>query len=474
MPNIDHNPQPSGKEEEYLNDYGDTLAGYTSPGGSIRVHKEMMRLVFYAVAAELPNKAVLKAKQDAYDQVMRQAEDVLGKQRQAYETQCQKMAREHESCMERMRQENERMLQEATKVREEYTKAFLLEPQPSMLDITLSQQRVHNDVLASRLDLKAKRHLDDYMAEKHKRERKEEDLRLAEEQITKLKEHLRQLEDIIDGTAKRPMPPREEGDSPEMHVNKRGRTDEVPLLALATGTDVSGGSVIPKVVPIPAEPFPREGKPATVPVLKPTKSGVPVLDSAKPSVPVLDSSKPNYAKLGSLSLTVLKGQIKSQASRRSDPVAFVPSPAPSDAGGCNSETKGYNRLDLRVENKPRPAYREGYYTDEELQTQSLEAWRARLRAMHDYIPDRMWDKSVHLDRVKILQAALSNFKGERETGKAMKLHGRALAEYPHGRYESLQKQYKIPQEVCPPKELMGNLTQNEDILYRFRCCPVNR
>jgi hypothetical protein len=81
----------------------------------------MVRLVFYAVAAELPNKAVLKAKQDAYDQVMRQAEDVLGKQRQAYETQWQKMAREHESCMERMRLENERMLEEATKVRQEYS-----------------------------------------------------------------------------------------------------------------------------------------------------------------------------------------------------------------------------------------------------------------------------------------------------------------------------------------------------------------
>jgi hypothetical protein len=67
VPNIGHNPQRSGQEEDYLNDYGDTLAGYTSPGGSIRVHKEMMRLVFYAVAAELPNKAVLKAKQDAYD-----------------------------------------------------------------------------------------------------------------------------------------------------------------------------------------------------------------------------------------------------------------------------------------------------------------------------------------------------------------------------------------------------------------------
>jgi hypothetical protein len=56
VPNVGHNPQRAGQEEEYLNDYGDTLAGYTSPGGSIRVHKEMMRLVLYAVAAELPTK----------------------------------------------------------------------------------------------------------------------------------------------------------------------------------------------------------------------------------------------------------------------------------------------------------------------------------------------------------------------------------------------------------------------------------
>ncbi len=129
-----------------------------------------MRLVVYAVASKLPNKAVLKAKQEAYNQVIRQAEDVLGKQRQAYESQCQKMAREHESCMERMR------LEEAAKVRQEYMKAFLLEPQPSMRDyITLSQARVYNDVMANRLDFKAKRHVDDYVAEKHKCEWKEEE-----------------------------------------------------------------------------------------------------------------------------------------------------------------------------------------------------------------------------------------------------------------------------------------------------------
>jgi hypothetical protein len=365
-----------------------------------------------------------------------------------------------------------------------------------MVDIILSQQRVHNDVLASRLNLKAKRHLDDYMAEKHKRERKEEDLRLAEEQIAKLKEHLRQLEDIIDGTAKRPMPPREEGDSPEMHVNKRGRTDEVPLLALAQGNE--GHISVPAIVthvPIPAEPFPRR-EPANlnVPVLDSTRASVSVLDSLALTVlndPVLNSPALNLPEESrrapktreevwqrvhaGKAERIAKSTASSDSPRRSAPApnAFAPAPSPSDNTGPISDTLGVNRY-VPAPDKTRPAYREGYYTDEDLQTQSLEAWRIRLRAMHDYIPDRLWEKNVHLDRVKILQAALSHFKGEREKGDAKAFHGRSLAEYPHGRYESLQKQHYIPQEVCSPKELMGRLSQDDNLLYRFRCCPVSR
>jgi hypothetical protein len=116
LPNFNHDPQRSGIEEEYAYDYGDSLTGYTSPESTIRVHKSLATLMLIAAAAELLNKAVLKVKQDFYEQIMRQAEDLLSKQRQAYETQCEKMAQKHQSCMERMRIENERMLEESAKV----------------------------------------------------------------------------------------------------------------------------------------------------------------------------------------------------------------------------------------------------------------------------------------------------------------------------------------------------------------------
>jgi hypothetical protein len=288
---------------------------------------------------------------------MRRAEDVLGKQRQAYETQCQRMAREHESCVERMRLENERMLEEAAKV-----------PQPSMVDIILSQARVYNDVMAKRLDLKTKRHLDDYVAGKHRRERKEEDLRLAEEQIAKLKKHLRQLEDIIDGTTKRPMPPREEGDSSEMHVNKRGRTDELPPLALTQGNDphnsepvITRSSAVPHV-PILVEPLPRrepiricsnllDSTVSNVPVLNSlalsaTVSNVSVLDSTVSSVPVLDSpalDRPKKAPERPRRFTAA-------------PSPFAPTTSPLDSTGCTADMRGCNRF-VSAPDKTRPAYR---------------------------------------------------------------------------------------------------------------------
>jgi hypothetical protein len=41
VPNFSHDSQRSGLEE-YAYDYGDSLAGYTNPGRTIRVHKEPM------------------------------------------------------------------------------------------------------------------------------------------------------------------------------------------------------------------------------------------------------------------------------------------------------------------------------------------------------------------------------------------------------------------------------------------------
>jgi hypothetical protein len=46
----------------------------------------------------------------------------LEKQRKAYEDQCAKMADEHQKCMERMKAESDKMLEEASKVRQEYVR----------------------------------------------------------------------------------------------------------------------------------------------------------------------------------------------------------------------------------------------------------------------------------------------------------------------------------------------------------------
>ncbi len=160
--------------------------------------------------------------------------------------------------MERMKIENDRMLEEAAKVRQEDTQAFLLEPQP-FRTTTFHYRRACTDAMSSRLDLKAKRHFEDYVTEKLNRERKEDDLRLAEEQIVKLKEHFRQLKDILEVASKRPILAREEGDSPELHALKKVKTDEVTPLALTQFGEepviTQSSAVLYRAIPV--EPLPR-------------------------------------------------------------------------------------------------------------------------------------------------------------------------------------------------------------------------
>ena len=56
---------------------------------------------------------------------------------------------------------------------------------------------------------------------------KEEDLKDAEDQITKLQEDLRKLEDILERTSKRSVPLRNKDDSPEMHASKKTKVEEI-------------------------------------------------------------------------------------------------------------------------------------------------------------------------------------------------------------------------------------------------------
>ena len=93
----------------------------TSPGGeTIRINQDLATLLIMSVAAEMPNRAVLQAKQEAYDQVTLQAQIELGKQMAEYEEQRKRMAAEHERCLKALKQENQRMIKEAARVRQEY------------------------------------------------------------------------------------------------------------------------------------------------------------------------------------------------------------------------------------------------------------------------------------------------------------------------------------------------------------------
>jgi hypothetical protein len=91
--------------------------------------------------------------------------------------------------------------------------------------------------------------------------------------------------------------------------------------------------------------------------------------------------------------------------------------------------------------------------------------------MHDYIPDRAWAEHVHLDKVKVLQAALSNFK---RSVAEQHLHGRDVLNYRHDKkYEYMRQQHHIPENTCTPKELYVKMGDGNQ-LYLHRCVPLSR
>ncbi len=93
-----------------------------------------------------------------------------------------------------------------------------------------------------------------------------------------------------------------------------------------------------------------------------------------------------------------------------------------------------------------------------------------MRAMHDYIPDRAWAEHVHLDKVKVLQAALSHFK--RSVAK-QHLHGRDVLNYRHDKYEYMRQQYHVPENTCTPEELYAKMVDGNQ-LYLHRGVPLSR
>ncbi len=83
------------------------------------------------------------------------------------------------------------------------------------------------------MEFRTQRLKDDYELEKKKRVRKEEDLKDAEDQISKLQEDLRKLEDILERTSKRSVPIRNKDDSPDMHASKKTKVEEIPANTMA-------------------------------------------------------------------------------------------------------------------------------------------------------------------------------------------------------------------------------------------------
>jgi chromosome segregation ATPase len=179
-----------------------------------------------SVAAEIPNRAVLQAKQEAYDQVTLQAQIELGKQMAEYEEQRKRMAAEHERCLKALKQENQRMIKEAVRVRQEYANAFMSSKTPSVEEIEEAQSRHHYQTLREKMTTKEKRLIDESAREKKKRLQKEQELADAEEQIEKLRKDLNFLEETLESGNKRSIPARSRSDSPNSPDNKRSKLDE--------------------------------------------------------------------------------------------------------------------------------------------------------------------------------------------------------------------------------------------------------
>jgi hypothetical protein len=453
--------------------------------------KKLATVVFIAVAAETPNKLLLKAREEAYELVTTQAKDLLEKQRKAYEDQCARMAEEHQRCMERMKAESDKMFEKASKVRQEYAQAFLLEEPPTIRKIEESQAHIYYDSLSEQLEFRTQRLQNDYESEKKKRVRKEEDLKDAEDQITKLQEDLKRLESILERSSKRSLPLRSKDDSPEMLPSRKRQVVEVQANAAA---------IINQKVEIKRE---TEGASNAIirsePELRLDNLGDIVSNEAELPVP------PTLSEVGRQAVearrkvkldeseriaAVERGRQIVEARRKALVVTktttkVTKSPSPEKYLGLDkaaqesyhdiaSVFKGHNR---RV--SPTPdlfqhynAARDAHLSDGQLGVMALEAWRSHLRKKHEYLPDRDIASSVHLDHLKVLSSALTDFKRQRT---ALNLWGEGAVAYKHERYSVICQKYRIPAEGCTPKELMRSVERKDmNILYRKRCCQLNK
>jgi hypothetical protein len=116
--------------------------------------------------------------------------------------------------------------------------------------------------------------------------------------------------------------------------------------------------------------------------------------------------------------------------------------------------------------------KDAHLSDEELGIMASEAWRSHLRNMHDYLPDRKIPPATHLDHVKVLNAAITDYKRQWSN---LGLYGKGLLDYKHDQYALICRKYNIPAETCSPKELMDAVERKDmNVVYRKRCIPINK
>jgi hypothetical protein len=87
------------------------------------------------------------------------------------------------------------------------------------------------------------------------------------------------------------------------------------------------------------------------------------------------------------------------------------------------------------------------------------------------MPDRDYSDEVHGKHLRILQAAIRDFKLQRHN---LSLKGMSLMEFKHLRYSHLQQEYSIPQKLRTGKELMDYSKKDPSVLRQYRCLPINR
>jgi hypothetical protein len=298
-----------------------------------------------------------------------------------------------------MQSESDRMFAEASQMRERYAKVIASVPEPSFDEVTRSQIKLYDESLEKRLQLKVRNSEQRAEAEVKRRKRKEDDLRIAEQRIEQLESTIKQLEELVEVNPKRALPARNADDSPESHSDKRSRVDHTRL------------SLDP-VTPL-----------STAPAHIQTSSSAPEKTSVTPEkkAEIETSHSTSLKNAGAQQLPISSSKDESgsddEESSQNNSVASVPTwaPDPNDTTlfhsdlGCMNEFKP-NRPTVRVPpSRVRPRD-DGLYTEEEMGRLTLEAWRARLRTIHEYLPDRMFPEEHHLTKIRILQAALSHMK----------------------------------------------------------------